>query len=108
MTALPKNRPSDTGAGQAEASEHAGIRQAGRGMPDKTQQSAGPQVDKQATQHDLSTAASLAMPHERDQQTSMTTEQPAREIKQASSDLKNGLEDTSKGIEMDQTYKKLR
>ena len=106
MTASSKTTPPVVGT-DALTSERSDTRHAGRGMPDKTPQNAGPQVGKQATPHDVSTAASLAMPHERDQQTSMTPEKPAPEIKQASRDLKNGIEDTSKGTEMDQTYKKL-
>lgn len=82
--------------------------QAGKGMPDKTPQNGRAQAGQQITSGDASTEASLAMPHERDQQTDMTPEKPAAEMKQASRDLKNGLKDTSKGTEMDQTYQKLR
>lgn len=94
------------------ASTHAAQRtdtqQAGKGMLDRTPQDGRPQAGRQITPGDASTEASLAMPHERDQQTDMTPEKPAAEMKQASRDLKNGLKDTSKGTEMDQTYQKLR
>lgn len=99
MTASPKSTPS-----VADADSRA----SGKGMPDKTPQNAGPQVGKQHAPEDASAEASLAMPHERDQETDMTPEKPATEIKQAARDLKNGLKDTSKSTEMDQTYEKLR
>ena len=103
----PKNTQPPAPA-STDAAQRTDTQQAGKGMLDKTPQDGGPQVGRQITPGDGSTKASLAMPHERDQQTDMTPEKPAAEMKQASRDLKNGLKDTSKGTEMDQTYKKLR
>ena len=96
-----------SGDKRADAIQPTDTRHAGKGMPDKTPQDAGPQVGKPVTPGDASAEASLAMPHERDQQTDMTRDKPASEIRQASRDLKNGVKDTSKGPEMDQAYKKL-
>lgn len=81
----------------------------GKGMPAKTpQQAPQSQVNKPVTPQDASVEASLALPHERDQSTDMTAEQPDREIKQASIDVKRGIKDTSKSTETDQAYQKLR
>ena len=106
MTTPKNTSPPNTASANAAQPSH--TRQAGKGMLDKTPQNGRPQAGRQITPGDASTEASLAMPHERDQQTDMTPEKPAAEIKQASRDLENGLKDTSKGTEMDQTYEKLR
>lgn len=63
-------------------------------------------VDKQITQADASTTASLHLPHERDQSTAMTTEARAPIVKQAFKDEERGLKDTSKEPEMLDAYKK--
>ena len=103
----PKDTKSPAPA-STDAAQRTDTQQAGKGMLTKTLQNGSPQAGRQITPGDASTNASLAMPHERDQQTDMTPEKPAAEMKQASRDLQNGLKDTSKGTEMDQTYKKLR
>ena len=50
----------------------------------------------------------LSLPHERDQSIDMTPDTKDPVIKQASKDIKRGLQDTSKGLEMDKTYDKLK
>ena len=50
----------------------------------------------------------LEMPHERDETTGMTGGEPSADIQQAHRDLQRGLQDTSKGAEMDKTYKKVQ
>lgn len=48
------------------------------------------------------------LPHERDQSSEMTADQPDPQIVQAAKDIGNGLKDTSKGAETDAAYKKFR
>ena len=103
----PQNTP-PAAAQSTDPAQRTDTQRTGKGMLDKTPQDGGPQAGQPITPADASTEASLAMPHERDQQTDMTPEKPAAEMKQASRDLQNGLKDTSKGAEMDQTYDKLR
>lgn len=50
----------------------------------------------------------LALPHERDQSTDMTDAKPDAQVKQASRDLRRGLQDTDKGKPMNDAYKKLK
>lgn len=50
----------------------------------------------------------LSLPHERDQSTDMTAEAIDPVIEQAGLDVKRGLQDTSKGPEMDKAYDKLK
>ena len=50
----------------------------------------------------------LSLPHERDQSTDMTPEANDPVVEQASQDLRRGLQDTSKGPEMDKAYDKLK
>ena len=50
----------------------------------------------------------LSLPHERDQSTDMTPETKDPVVEQASKDVKRGLQDTSKGPEMDKAYDKLK
>ena len=56
----------------------------------------------------LPSSDELLMPHERDQSTDMTPEAADPVVKQAARDVKRGLQDTSKGLEMDKTYDKLK
>ena len=49
--------------------------------------------------------ASLELPHQRDQATDMTAAKPDPLVEQAAKDLAHGLSDTSKGSELDKTYK---
>lgn len=49
-----------------------------------------------------------ALPHDRDESTSMTGGLPSEVVQQGARDLKRGLEDTSRAPEADRAYKKLR
>ena len=80
----------------------------GKGMPAKLAQADRARVGPAQTPHDAAVEASLALPHERDQSTDMTAEQPNPTIEQAHRDVAGGLKDTSKGTEMDHAYKKLK
>jgi hypothetical protein len=51
---------------------------------------------------------SLALPHERDQSSKMTNAKTDAQVKQASRDLRRGLQDTDKGKPMNEAYKKLK
>ncbi|MDB5895288.1 MAG: hypothetical protein JWQ88_2819 [Rhodoferax sp.] len=50
----------------------------------------------------------MSMPHERDQSSHMTNGVPNSKIKQGAEDMERGLQDTSKGLELDRTYQKQR
>lgn len=50
----------------------------------------------------------MPLPHERDQSSHMTDGVPSHKVQQAAKDVERGLEDTSKGTEMDRTYQKQR
>lgn len=80
----------------------------GKGMPTKTPQAGREQesVQLEHTQRDVSDEASLAMPHERDQNTDMTSDKPNPAIKQAKKDIDSGKQDTSKQPEMNTAYQK--
>lgn len=81
---------------------------AGKGIPARTPQPQSPQTDKHPSLSDHADEASLQMPHERDQNTDMTSDaQPEPRIQQAGQDLEQGRKDTSKAVEMDKAYKKL-
>ncbi|MBC7608807.1 MAG: hypothetical protein H7228_04385 [Polaromonas sp.] len=80
----------------------------GKGMPVRLQQTDRTRLGAAQTQHDASVEASLALPHERDQSTDMTASKPDPVIKQALRDVSRGLTDTSKGVEMNSAYKKLK
>ena len=104
MTAAKIHRPApDT----AEANK-ASTAKTGKGMPAKLVQVDRARVGPAQTPHDAAVEASLELPHERDQSTDMTTEQPNPTIEQAHRDVAQGLKDTSKGTEMDRAYKKLK
>ena len=57
---------------------------------------------------DTAPPGKLALPNERDESVNMTPAQPDPVAKQAARDVARGLQDTSKGAEMDRTYKKLK
>ena len=66
-----------------------------------------PMSDRQPDATDGSAEDALELPNDRDQAVDMTNDQVDRRIKQAAEDLKNGLQDTSKSIETNKTYKKI-
>ena len=104
MTAAKIRRPAPDSA-QADQAQTA---RTGKGMPAKLAQADRARVGAAQTLHDAAVEASLALPHERDQSTNMTTDQPNPTIKQAQRDVDRGLKDTSKSPEMDHAYKKLK
>lgn len=102
MTAAKTPKFADT---QPERHETAS---AGKGMPAKPARAGRTRVGLPLTPQDASDEASLAMPHERDQSTAMTARKPDPAIVQAGRDLDRGLQDTSKGAEMNRAYDKLK
>ena len=48
------------------------------------------------------------MPNERDESVDMTNDVPDPMIEQAAADVARGLQDTSKAVELDRAYKKLK
>ena len=65
-------------------------------------------VGKPPTPHDAAVEAKLKMPHERDESVDMTAAGPDPVIEQAAADVERGLQDTSKGAELNRAYKKLK
>lgn len=65
-------------------------------------------VGKPPTPRDAAIEAQLQMPNERDESVDMTPDAPDPVIEQAAVDVARGLQDTSKGAELDRTYKKLK
>ncbi|MGB4118287.1 MAG: hypothetical protein WBK51_17225 [Polaromonas sp.] len=65
-------------------------------------------VGKQPTPHDAAVEATLKMPNERDESVDMTLEEPDPVIEQAAVDVARGLQDTSKGAELNRAYTKLK
>ena len=65
-------------------------------------------VGKLVTPHDTAVEAKLQMPNERDESVAMTADAPDPVIEQAAVDVTRGLQDTSKGAELDRAYKKLK
>ena len=101
------NRSSDAAsAGKPEATqtEQPGTSQ---GMPAKTPRPQSDRTDHQPTLEDASVETSLELPHERDQASDMTADEPDPRIEQAARDVAKGIKDTSKGTELDATSRKL-
>ena len=65
-------------------------------------------VAKPRTPHDATEEAHLRMPNERDESVDMTNDVPDPMIEQAAADVARGLQDTSKAVELDRAYKKLK
>ncbi|MDP2819425.1 MAG: hypothetical protein Q8O29_14400 [Polaromonas sp.] len=78
------------------------------GMPHKTPAPGHARPGRAASPADASDEASLALPHERDQSTDMTSAAPDPHIRQAHADLRRGLQDTGKSPAMDAAYDKLK
>ncbi|MDP2448309.1 MAG: hypothetical protein Q8M93_22045 [Polaromonas sp.] len=78
------------------------------GMPARTPAAGRPRPGRAETPADASDEASLALPHERDQSTDMTDTQPDPQVRQASRDLRRGLQDTGKSAPMDKAYDRLK
>ena len=65
-------------------------------------------VRKPPAPRDETSEAQLQMPNERDESVDMTPDAPDPMIEQAAIDLARGLQDTSKGEELNRAYKKLK
>ena len=65
-------------------------------------------VDKPPIPRDSVGEAKLKIPNERDESVDMTRDQPDPMIEQAAIDVALGLQDTSKGEELNRAYKKLK
>ena len=65
-------------------------------------------VGKLPTPRGKAAEAQLQMPNERDESVDMTPDAPDPVIEQAAIDLARGLQDTSKGEELNRAYKKLK
>ena len=73
--------------------------------PQSTQRA---KVGKPPAPRDEKSEAQLQMPNERDESVDMTPDAPDPMIEQAAIDLARGLQDTSKGEELNRAYKKLK
>lgn len=93
----PKNTPLNSRAQPASS----------KGMPAKDPRAQGSRPGQQGTPKDGAVESSLELPHERDQAVDMTNAKPDPVVEQAGRDLKRGVKDTSKSVEMDRAYKKL-
>ena len=80
---------------------------AGKGLPAQDPQPQKPMPGRQPDFRDVSAEQSLELPRDRDEATDMTSDKVDPLIRQAAKDIENGLQDTSKALETDQTYKKL-
>ena len=65
-------------------------------------------VGKPPAQNDATVEPQLQMPNERDESVDMTPDSPDPVIEQAAMDVARGLQDTSKGEELNRAYKKLK
>ena len=68
----------------------------------------GARVGKPPTPRGAAVEAKLKMPNERDESLDMTPDAPDPVIEQAAADVARGLQDTSKGAELNRAYKKLK
>ena len=82
---------------------------AGKGMATATSPGPSPSAHpgQQGAPRDASAENTLELPRDRDEAVDMTSGHPSPLIEQAAKDIDEGLKDTSKAPEMDQTYKKL-
>ena len=65
-------------------------------------------VGKPPTPRDATVESQLQMPNERDESVDMTADVPDPMIEQAAIDVARGLQDTSKGAELNRAYEKLK
>ncbi len=81
---------------------------AGRGIAAKTEPRQQAGSDQPDTHEDDAGESNLQLPHERDQASDMTSGETSPLMEQARRDEADGLKDTSKAVELDRAYKKLR
>ena len=65
-------------------------------------------VGKPPTPRDAAVEAQLKLPNERDESVNSAPDVPDPMIEQAAIDVARGLQDTSKGAELNRAYKKLK
>ena len=65
-------------------------------------------VGKPPTPRDAAVEAQLKLPNERDESVDSAPDVPDPMIEQAAIDVARGLQDTSKGAELNRAYKKLK
>ena len=65
-------------------------------------------VGKPPTPRDAVDEEKLLMPNERDESVAMTADAPDPVIEQAAVDVARGIQDTSKGAELNRAYTKLK
>jgi hypothetical protein len=78
-----------------------------KGMPAREPRDQRSRPGEAGSPKDDAVEASLELPHERDQAVDMTNDKPNPVVEQAGRDVKRGVKDTSKSVEMDRAYKKL-
>jgi hypothetical protein len=78
-----------------------------KGMPAKEPREQRSRPEQPDSPKDSAVEASLELPHDRDQSVDMTGAKTDPVVKQAARDVKRGVKDTSKSVEMDRAYKKL-
>ena len=66
------------------------------------------EIDQTPISRDTAFETQLRMPNERDESVDMTPDAPDPMIEQAAIDVARGLQDTSKGAELNRAYKKLK
>ena len=66
------------------------------------------EIDQTPISSDTAFEPQLRTPNERDESVDMTPDQPDPMIEQAAIDVALGLQDTSKGEELNRVYKKLK
>lgn len=102
-----KHSPENSRTQKMESKSEVGT--AGKGMPAQTPPAGGGQLGTTEDEpRDASGKSNMGLPHERDQWTDMTDGHPDPKMEQAKEDVDDGLKDTSKAAETDQTYDKYR
>lgn len=80
----------------------------GAGLPARDAQTERTATGDPLSAKEASAKSNLRLPHERDEDASMTNPAVQPRIHQAAKDLERGLKDTSRSTETDQTYHRLR
>lgn len=79
-----------------------------RGMPAYAPQAERPTSDEPHAPGNATVNESVELPHQRDQHVAMTDDKVDPHIQQASDDLAQGRQDTSRSVEADLTYRQMR
>lgn len=87
------------------------VRKIGAGSGAKPKSKPKPKPEPAQTSVDLTSAApstSPAMPHERDEAAGMTGGVQSKRVQQGHVDVERGVQDTSRALESDTAYRKLK